>query len=124
MTDTIETDKLTDYVILTVQDWYEENVHGDGDTSLMTALQAVGEVKVVYGDNILYDRVWIHPAFRDQPENDDPPGSILHYWFCHVYQINPKYRDASYKPALVRVIIGKIGNTTMFEIRHPGETEA
>lgn len=113
---------LTDLVIRVCDEWYDEVKQGDSQESLVRKLETVGTVEETWHNwKVLYDEVWIHPAYRGQPENDDPPGSILQYQFFHVYQLQDPVEFP--RRALVMVTAGRIGNTKTFEIRHPGESE-
>ena len=113
---------LTAATIRICEEWYRDTIEGDSGATLVERLKQLGEVEHTWdaSANIWYDNVWIHPAYADQPTNDDPPGSILNYQFFHVYRLQAAKVDSG--RALVRVQIGRIGNTTLLDIRHPGES--
>lgn len=126
-TRTIEmTNALVGNTIAVCTEWYDDVIQGDTEESLFSRLQAVGPVEHSWdhGATILYDEVWIHPNYRDQPENDDPPGSILRYEFFHVYELDDTRVSRSSRLAPIRVVVGRIGNTRIFDIRSPGSHRA
>lgn len=116
-------DALADMTVAVCTRWYDDVVEGDTQESLFSRLQQLGTVDHSWdhGATILYNEVWIHPKYRDQPENDDPPGSVLWYEFFHVYTLDGSKVSPESRLAPIRVIVGRIGNTVIMDIRHPGQ---
>lgn len=113
---------LVDQTIRICEEWYDEVVQGDSPSSLYGKLMTLGSVEDTWdygGTTAWYEEWWVHPAYMDQPKNDDPPGSILEYQYFHVYRLKDPFKQPH--RAMVRVCFGRMGDTTLLDIRHPGE---
>jgi hypothetical protein len=119
----VDTSPFADIVIQICREWYDEVIEGTDSVSLAKRLEQAGQVEWSWdhGATVLYREVWVHDKYRTQPQNDDPPGSILGYHFFHVYELDDTKASPGSRLAPVRVITGRIGNTAIYDIRHPGQ---